>query len=1210
MVLAAAQKPMTQIIAKTVSLYELFSKYGDEERAEKAKLFLRKLHEEEFIVAFCGHFSAGKSTMINELTGEKLLPSSPIPTSANLVKIHQAEEDFAKVYYKNKEPLLFTAPYRFEKVKEFCKNGEEVETIEIGHSESSLPPEVTVMDTPGVDSTDDAHRISTESALHLADMVLYVMDYNHVQSELNFIYTKDLLSHGVKLYLIINQVDKHREEELAFTDFQQSVYDSFASWNVHPERFFFTSLKNRDLPYNDFDEVKELIHTSMRDREELSIHSANTMVSRLVSEHLHWLKETQQEQKEINLELLGEAWDEEEIIQNEEKLKEQLNNKDALAASKEYEANRAKVLENAYLMPATTRDLAKSYLESVQPDFKVGLFFSKKKTEEEQARRLKMLMDDLKEKTEAQLEWHLRQVSAKWLKTSGLIHDGLQLEAEELTVPFDETVITETVKPGARVTGDYVLNYCDEVAAKLKRIAREETDDWKDEVVVQMQQQFAEDTKKLKETWSVWNEKRVAIEELSQLEDTEKKRQSDLDHLLNQPELAIPDRMEALIKEWKEQNEKVAIFDGQEDIVEKPVVEEEVKAAAKTERQESPATAVSDTVSKLKKMGKELDGIPGFQRFIDGLKQKADRLEQQKYTIALFGAFSAGKSSFANAMLGEKVLPVSPNPTTAAVNRIHPPTDEFLHRTAAVHLKTENQMLKDLQHSLELFSVEARTLSEANQLIPKLLQTNDGEGREKIHLSFLKAFHDGFMEYKDQLGETLTVDLPSFQSFVANEKQSCFVESIDLYFDCEFTRQGVTLVDTPGADSINARHTGVAFEYIKNSDAILFVTYYNHAFSKADREFLIQLGRVKDAFELDKMFFIVNAIDLAEDEEELQDVLTYVQDQLVQYGIRFPRLFGVSSLQAIQEAERGELDHPHSNMLPFKQSFHQFLNGDLAQMAVQSAEAEWNRGLEQLRQLVATAKENRDNREQKTQELNSQNNSVQTHLSSETPALMEKRLSQEVNELIYYVKQRVFYRFSDFFKESFNPAVFSGNGNVKALLNQSLKELLDSVGYDLAQEMRATSLRAENHTHQLLNEKYTNLQLHYQSIQPQLLFTPIEWTSKETPEFVTAFQEESLTRFSQALSVFKNAKSFFEKNEKQVMQAQLEDILSELADQYLETQKEILWNWVNQELQEGLQLIKETIASDSSEQFAAWLEVLDRAENIEEWEQKVIELAR
>lgn len=37
------------------------------------------------------------------------------------------------------------------------------------------------------------------------------------------------------------------------------------------------------------------------------------------------------------------------------------------------------MLKNAYLMPAETRELAKEYLESVQKDFKVGLFFTKKK---------------------------------------------------------------------------------------------------------------------------------------------------------------------------------------------------------------------------------------------------------------------------------------------------------------------------------------------------------------------------------------------------------------------------------------------------------------------------------------------------------------------------------------------------------------------------------------------------------------------------------------------------------------------------------------------------------------------------------------------------------------------------------------------------------------------------------------------------------------
>ncbi|OCA92799.1 dynamin family protein [Pseudobacillus wudalianchiensis] len=1212
MSVAAIQQSMTQMISKTVGLFETFQQAGDEERAEKAKLFLKKLHDEEFIVAFCGHFSAGKSTMINELTGESLLPSSPIPTSANLVKIHHASEDFAKVYYKDKQPLLFKAPYRFERVKEFCKNGEEVEAIEIGHSKSNLPAEVTVMDTPGVDSTDDAHRISTESALHLADMVFYVMDYNHVQSELNFIYTKELLAHGVKLYLIINQIDKHREEELSFEEFKQSVYTSFAAWGVKPERFFFTSLRERSLPGNDFEEVKSLIQESMTDREELSLRSAETMMNRLVSEHLAWLKEEQAATKEELLHVLGDHWNEEEIVEKEQQSKEQLDKRDAKALVRELEESRDKVLQNAYLMPASTRELAREFLESVQPGFKVGMLFSKKKTEEERQRRLERYLADLKEKTETQLEWHLRQQLSSWLKSSGLNDDELQLEAEELAIPVDEQLVMNTVKSGAMATGDYVLTYTDDVASQLKKRARTLTDEIKEKAAERMERRFAAEKQELQARWSTWHEKLQAVQQLESLKAAANERQQTLRRLLAEDEVSIPSQYETFVKQWEEQQNNVTIFDEvlAAELVAPPAEKKEAEVENKTAPVEKAAVTVSDIASRLKEMSGKLAGIPGFQRFIDGLKQKADRLEERKYTIALFGAFSAGKSSFANAMLGEKVLPVSPNPTTAAVNRIHPPNDQHGHRTAAVHLKTEKQLLIDLQQSLQFFNKTVQSLAEAYKIIPNLGQNSGGEGRENIHLSFLKAFHEGYQDYKEDLGQTLSVDLPAFQGFVANEKQSCFVESIDLYYDCEFTRQGVTLVDTPGADSINARHTGVAFEYIKNSDAILFVTYYNHAFSKADREFLIQLGRVKDAFELDKMFFIVNAIDLASSDEEVDEVIQYVKDQLLQYGIRFPRIHGVSSLKAIQEIERGELDHPQSNLRPFKQEFQQFLEGDLAEMAIQAAEAERVRGLEQLRQLIATAKENRDNREQKKEELESQLNEISHYIKNEAVQLIEKRMTQEIDELVFYLKQRVFYRFSDFFKEAFNPAALNGSRPIKAALSEAMKELLEAVGYDLAQEMRATSLRSEKQAHKLLTEKHETIKLHCQSVQPQLQFSAIEWPSRETPEFPTAFEEMAPEAFSDALSIFKNAKSFFEKNEKQLMQETLHNRLSDLTDQYLATEKDKLSRWALEEAIEGMNLMKETAASDVEEQFTAWLQVLNEAENIEEWEQTLVELER
>ncbi|HEY9576378.1 MAG TPA: hypothetical protein VIR64_01770, partial [Pseudobacillus sp.] len=323
-----------------------------------------------------------------------------------------------------------------------------------------------------------------------------------------------------------------------------------------------------------------------------------------------------------------------------------------------------------------------------------------------------------------------------------------------------------------------------------------------------------------------------------------------------------------------------------------------------------------------------------------------------------------------------------------------------------------------------------------------------------------------------------------------------------------------------------------------------------------------------------------------------------------------PRIHGVSSLQAIQEIERGELDHPHSNLRPFKQEFQQFLEGDLAEMAIQAADAEWKRGFEQLRQLIVTAKENRENREQKKEELESQYEETSRYIKNEMVQLIEKRMTQEIDELVFYLKQRVFYRFSDFFKESFNPAALGGSRPMKVALSEAMKELLEAVGYDLAQEMRATSLRSEKQAHKLLAEKYETIKLHCQSIQPQLQFSAIEWPSRETPEFPAAFGEATPEAFSDTLSIFKNAKSFFEKNEKQLMQEALHNRLSELADHYLATEKEKLSKWALEEAAEGMSLLKETAASDVQEQFTAWLQVLNEAENIEEWEHTLVELER
>lgn len=80
---------------------------------------------------------------------------------------------------------------------------------------------------------------------------------------------------------------------------------------------------------------------------------------------------------------------------------------------------------------------------------------------------------------------------------------------------------------------------------------------------------------------------------------------------------------------------------------------------------------------------------------------------------------------------------------------------------------------------------------------------------------------------------------------MAEEAVSCVVKEVTVYLSTPLTDKGLTIVDTPGASSMNKRHTEIAFQYMKDADALLYLTYYQHSFSKADRSFLRKLGLVK-----------------------------------------------------------------------------------------------------------------------------------------------------------------------------------------------------------------------------------------------------------------------------------------------------------------------------------------------------------------------------
>lgn len=1194
--MSALEEKLEKLLQQSAVQYIIYQKHNDTERMEKLRLFAKKLLQKEYVIGFAGHFSAGKSSMINALSGEDILAASPIPTSANIVKVHKSQEDYAIVYMHHEKPVKFEAGYDFKTVKELSKNGELVSQIEIGHQESSLPLGVTVMDTPGVDSTDDAHAMSTESALHIADVVFYTMDYNHVQSELNFQFTKQLMKYNPNVYLIVNQIDKHKENELSFDDFKQSVHQSFAAWGVEPKGIFFTSLREFEHPNNDFETVKKIVMDSMNHWQDHLLVTAENTLRKLQSEHLAYLDDEIGNLREQNESVLSdEEWESrQDLVDQYEKLKIQTEMFSLENWNDSFKERRKELLENAAIIPADFRDKLRLYLESTQEGFKVGgLFTAKKKTEEEKIRRKEEVFDQYKVILQSQIIGHLKSLMKQSLKEVGALTDERAggIDALSFEVPF--SLIEDQIKQGSLVTGDALLNFANRVAEGTRRYFMDATEDWRDQQKEVLQEASQSYSAPVQAKLNALNKKVEAIQAIDALANykanAEKEKvapSKDTRSLSKQQYMKWQDDYEQALKEIRPFDPSMLKAHEKEEEEQQQSVQPNTQLAHKGNDVVEAAIRTANAVQK----------IDGFEEVSQFLLKKVERLQKKDFTIALFGAFSAGKSSFSNALMGSKVLPVSPNPTTAAINKIRPVTSEHPHETADVQLKTSEQLLEDIKGSYEAIGMKVATLQEAFDRTQEGLAVQLTDERLNVHKSFIRAFSEGFKNYEAQLGQVIRVNREEFERFVAQENRSCFVDHIDFYYDSPLTRMGVTLVDTPGADSINARHTGVAFDYIRNADAILFITYYNHAFAKADREFLIQLGRVKDAFELDKMFFIVNAIDLASTPDEEDDVKNYVRSELQRFGIRFPRLFGVSSLLALQEKVEG--NELYSGMLPFEEAFHHFLNEELAAIAVQALHEEVQKTQNRLADLITQTEENLKRKDERLKELADLEAYVQKTYSHASTNMVKADMKQELDELLYYVMQRVYYRYPDFFRESYNPSTFASKPAQQAL-DQALKETIGALRFDFAQELRVTNFRLAQFIQKRMLERFKDEARALKDLNPSFSFITFEMDEPKLLDFKGPFNDEQ--KFASVKSYFKNAKSFFEKNEKENLKAALEELTKPDAQDYVETQKERMANWAAELIEQSAEALNNHLLKQASNQITTERMLLEEVNRIDAW---------
>lgn len=152
--------------------------------------------------------------------------------------------------------------------------------------------------------------------------------------------------------------------------------------------------------------------------------------------------------------------------------------------------------------------------------------------------------------------------------------------------------------------------------------------------------------------------------------------------------------------------------------------------------------------------------------------------------------------------------------------------------------------------------------------------------------------------FPDELPVAALADYVTERSNPANQKK---VKSACVELPVPFLRRGVEFVDTPGIGSAITANTVTAYEFLPECDAVLFVTSVDTPLTSLELSFLREIRAY-----VERIFFVVNKIDLVADAER-EEVLQFVTDTIrEQSGSEAVKVFPVSARQGLNARLAGD----------------------------------------------------------------------------------------------------------------------------------------------------------------------------------------------------------------------------------------------------------------------------------------------------------------
>jgi len=174
-----------------------------------------KLEAERFHLVVLGEFNHGKSTFVNALLGQDVLPTGITPTTASINHVVYADTPRAHVRLLSGGETQIDPSQLKDWVTVAGGHAGDVAFVELGFPSDMLKNNVVLVDTPGVNDLNEQRAEVTYGYVPRADAVVFLLDAGQAlkDSEREFLRSRVLESARDRLIFVLGKMDMLSPDE-------------------------------------------------------------------------------------------------------------------------------------------------------------------------------------------------------------------------------------------------------------------------------------------------------------------------------------------------------------------------------------------------------------------------------------------------------------------------------------------------------------------------------------------------------------------------------------------------------------------------------------------------------------------------------------------------------------------------------------------------------------------------------------------------------------------------------------------------------------------------------------------------------------------------------------------------------------------------------------------------------------------------------------